>query len=39
VPYVPRITRGLYEFDTEQVLVYIENGRDDDRHGKVLLDE
>lgn len=39
VPHVPRIARDLYEFDAEQVLVYIENSRDDDRHGKVLLDE
>ena len=39
MPDIPRIARELYEFDSEEVLVYIEDSRDDDRHREVFLDE
>ena len=39
VPYIPRIARELDECDSKEVLVYIEDSRDDDRHREVFLDE
>ena len=39
VPDIPPIASELYEFDSKEVLVYIEDSRDDDRHQEVFLDE
>ena len=38
MPDIPCIARELYEFDSKEVLVYIEDSRDDDRHREVFLD-
>lgn len=39
MPHIPRIPLDLYESDPKQVLVYIENSRDNDRHREILLDK
>ena len=39
MPHILRLTIDLYEFDTKKILVYVKNGRDDERNREVLFDE
>ena len=39
MPYITCVTLDLCKLDPQQVLVYIENGRNDDGNWEILLDK